>query len=293
MTAEEQSFATSVYEGELLVPQGSARIMRLWANGPTNRLFTRADRYWLDMCLTPRPERARGCYRDHWGPHRFEPLGEIFLMPPGQILHVRAEAGDQQASIVCEIEAAAIDRWLPEGVEWTERRLATALDMTHAHMRACLFRLAAEVQHPGPGANVLAEMIVGQLTMEVARYCEAIFEGAITGGLASWRLRLIDKRLEEAGPPPSLDELAQLCNVSVRQLTRGFRASRGSSIGDEIASTRIGHAKRLLTSPESIKAIGFALGFTSPSSFSYAFRRATGSTPRQFRQRQLRTSPTR
>jgi AraC family transcriptional regulator len=30
------------------------------------------------------------------------------------------------------------------------------------------------------------------------------------------------------------------------------------------------------------------MGFASPSSFSYAFRRATGVTPRQFRQRVLR-----
>ena len=47
-------------------------------------------------------------------------------------------------------------------------------------------------------------------------------------------------------------------------------------------------AKRLLASDDSIKSIAFALGFVSPSSFSYAFGRATGITPLRFRQRQLR-----
>ncbi|MET0178987.1 MAG: helix-turn-helix transcriptional regulator, partial [Novosphingobium sp.] len=134
---------------------------------------------------------------------------------------------------------------------------------------------------------VLAELIVGQLAIEVARYCQAISEGAISGGLASWRLRLIDERLQLGGPPPTLDELARLCSVSSRQLTRGFRGSRGCSIGEYIATSRIDLAKRLLGSADSIKAIAFQLGFTSPSSFSFAFRRATGSTPRQFRTRQL------
>jgi AraC family transcriptional regulator len=131
-------------------------------------------------------------------------------------------------------------------------------------------------------------MVAGQLAVEVARYCEAIAEGPISGGLASWRLRLIDERLQQTGEVPSLDALASLCSISIRQLTRGFRASRGCSIGDHIAHSRIDMAKRLLGTSDSIKAIAFALGFASPSSFSYAFRRATGSSPRQFRQRQLR-----
>jgi AraC family transcriptional regulator len=76
--------------------------------------------------------------------------------------------------------------------------------------------------------------------------------------------------------------------LSVRQLTRGFRASRGRSIGDYVAQSRIDHAKRLLATKQSVKAISYSLGFASPSSFSFAFRRATGETPREFRQRAQR-----
>lgn len=284
----EETFAQSIIEAELSVPMASASIVRFELDQPTNRVFLRDSHYWLDMCLTPRPEKVRGCYRDRWGPHRFERLGEIFLVPPQEALHLRSDAGGSQVSIVCEIRAEAVNRWLDGDIEWTDRRLGASLDIAQPHIRSCLFRLAEEARRPGSGSTVLVEMIAGQLAIEVARYCEAIAEGPITGGLASWRMRLIDERLQQLGEVPTLDELAALCSISIRQLTRGFRASRGCSIGDHIAQTRIELAKRLLGTPESIKAIAFSLGFASASSFSYAFRRATGSAPREFRQRQLR-----
>jgi AraC family transcriptional regulator len=51
-----------------------------------------------------------------------------------------------------------------------------------------------------------------------------------------------------------------------------------------VAHCRLDNAKRLLATDQSVKAIAYSLGFASPSSFCFAFRRATGETPRQFRQ---------
>jgi AraC family transcriptional regulator len=74
--------------------------------------------------------------------------------------------------------------------------------------------------------------------------------------------------------------------MSVRQLTRGFRTSRGCSISDHLVELRIEAAKRrLASSQESIKTIAAAVGFASQSSFTFAFRRETGSTPNEFRKR--------
>jgi AraC family transcriptional regulator len=134
---------------------------------------------------------------------------------------------------------------------------------------------------------MLVELIVAQVAIELARYCAAITDGAATGVLAPWRLRLIDERLKEVQEPPTLAELARLCKLSVRQLTRGFRASRGRSIGDDVAQTRLDNAMRKLATDQSVKGIAYSLGFASPSSFSYAFRRAVGETPRQYRKRVL------
>ncbi len=76
----------------------------------------------------------------------------------------------------------------------------------------------------------------------------------------------------------------QLLRMSVRQMTRGFRISRGCSIGTCITERRVEQAKRLLVAGQHIQVIARTLGFGSPSAFCYAFRMATGSTPRAFRE---------
>lgn len=289
---QDESYARTIYEAELRAGQTTVRIVRFELDRSTNRLFRREDNYWLDLCLTPRPENVRACYSERWGPHRYERLGEMFLIPPGEALHIRSDAGPVQLSLVCEIPAADIDIWLTGGIEWNDRWLAGSLDITHPNMRSCLLRLAGEARSPGVGSAKMTEMLAGQLAIEVARYCEAIAEGPISGGLASWRLRRIDARLAQLGPAPSLTELAQLCAVSVRQLTRGFRSSRGCSLGQYIAQNRIDLAKRMLGSNEPVATVSYTLGYASPSSFAYAFRRDVGLTPRQFQLRQLRLRDT-
>jgi AraC family transcriptional regulator len=127
-----------------------------------------------------------------------------------------------------------------------------------------------------------------QLAIELRRYCAAIDEAPASRGLAPWRLRLIEERLMEVRDAPTLAELAGLCGLSVRQLTRGFRASRGRSIHEYVEVSRVDHARRLLATHQSVKAIAYSLGFSSSSGFAAAFRRATGEAPRQYRQRVLR-----
>ena len=275
-------------EAELNVPAASAQIVRFNMPMPTDRVMHQEDCYWLDLCLTPRPMNARAGYSDRWGPHRFERLGDIFLVPPRQAMHVKTDGGAPQASVVCKLRSNSVAEWLGAELDWTDRRLEAGLDISSNTIKALLYRLAEEARRPGFGGELLVELIAGQLAIEVARYCEAVTDAPISGGLASWRLRLIDERLMEMREPPTLSELADLCNLSVRQLTRGFRTSRGCSIGDYVVQSRINKAKRLLGGEESVKAIAFAVGFSSASSFSYAFRRATGTTPRQYRQRMHR-----
>ena len=96
-------------------------------------------------------------------------------------------------------------------------------------------------------------------------------------------MRLIDERLSEQRKAPALSELASLCKLSIRQLTRGFKASRGLSIGDYMASRRMDYAKRMLSGEDSMKSIAYTLGFATPAAFSCAFRRATGVKPSEFR----------
>jgi len=269
-------------EAELHVAHATARLAQFHHSGPSD--FTmRHDTYWVDLSFTPRPKNTRACYVDGWGPHRFEPVGTMMLVPADHAFRFRTDGGTM-ASICCQIRPELLRRWCEDELAWTDRLLETNLDVASAALRTPLLRLADELRHPGMASAAMAELLVGQVTIELARHCAGLKEGRAAGGLAAWRLKRIDERLAELGAPPTLDELAALCSLSVRQLTRGFRASRGCAIGDYVAARRAEAAKRLLAADESIKAVAHALGFATHSSFTSAFRKATGQTPRAFRQ---------
>ena len=277
-----------VVEAELRVPAATVQLVQYLFIAPVSGAMHESEEYRLDLCLTPRPRKARACYSDRWVPNRFERLGPVWLLPPGQTLHACSDGGRRQRSLVCHLRSELMRTWFHRDLEWTDRRLTAILNIPDANIRGLLLRLAEEVRHPGFATEVLVELICAQIAIELGRYCAGVSEGPVTGGLAPWRLRTIDERLREVKDAPTLDELAELCQMSVRQLTRGFRASRGCSIGDHVAHSRLNHAKRLLATDQSVKAIAYSLGFSSPSSFSYAFRSLLGETPRQFRLRVLR-----
>jgi AraC family transcriptional regulator len=281
----EQAANMMTVEAEIRVPVATAQIARFHMTGPADNLLCEEDTFWLDLCLTPRPQNARACYRDHWAAHRFERLGTLFVVPPGETMHARSDGGSPQTSILCHLRAEPMREWCDGELQWTCGRLKASLDIPDPHIRGLLVRIAEEMRRPGFASKVLIELMVAQVAIELGRYWAAIKEGPATGGLAAWRLRLIDERLRDVSEAPTLTELATLCNLSVRQLTRGFRASFNRSIGDHVAQCRLDNAKRMLATEQSIKAIAYSTGFASPSSFCVAFRRATGETPRQFRQR--------
>jgi AraC family transcriptional regulator len=284
MTRENQGWMQ--VEAELHAPAAMAQIVRFRFPEAIDNVTRMDDGYRLDLCLSPRPNNARVCYPDRWNTRRFERLGGLFLQPAGVTMHARSDGGCEQASLQCVLAPELMRNWMDEELEWTDGRLLAGLDIRDATIRGLLLRLGEEARHPGFASKVLVELITAQLAIELARYCSAVSDaGPKAGGLAPWRLRLIDERLREEREPPTLVELAGLCRLSVRQLTRGFRTSRGCSIGEYVAEVRVENAKRLLISAQSIKSIAYSLGFASPSSFCHAFRRATGETPGQFRAR--------
>ena len=281
METQESPWVSSIRES-LELPTGKALITDRDFREPVQQLFVPESALWIDMCLTPRPAETRVRYANRWPVYRFERAGQVLAMPAGELLQFRSGSG-RQTSIVCQIQLDQLDD-LPElSFDWTERRLESCLDLASPRLSTMMRYLAEEVRRNDLAREAMAELMMRQIAIELARHLRHIEEPVIIGGLAAWRLKLIDQRLGEPGPPPSLEDLARLAALSVRQLTRAFRTSRGCSLGDHINDFRIERAKRLLTGNDSIKAIAFTLGFQSASIFSHAFRRRVGTTPRQFR----------
>ncbi|MEJ6010107.1 AraC family transcriptional regulator [Novosphingobium aquae] len=268
-------------------------IAELNHKAPEKFKFRRDKVFWVDLCLTPRRPNSSARFVDHWSPARTIEMGSLIAIPPRMRTELNS-AGGRHASLICQMQASAVEKWLPEDFTWTERRLEASLNIASDTIRPLMLRFNHELRNPGPGSLELCESLASILAIELARYFAAASSTDEKGGLASWRMRLIDDRIADRSQPfPSVGELAKLCRLSSRQLGRAFKASRGSSISDFLTQTRIEAAKRKLYSDTCIADISSILGFSSQSSFTAAFRRSTGTTPDQFRKRIRAGSPSR
>ncbi len=276
--------AAKKIEAEMPLSLGRVQLVRESWNEPIEVTAT-GDAHYLELALFSRPHTGLGCFPDIWWPQRFEPIGQMFLVPAKFRFHAKSDCRLLR-SIVCIFEPAAVTAWFDRDMQWTSGRLQGSLNIVNPKIRSLLMRIGEELRTPGFAGEMMVELLAAQAAIEVSRHLSGIDEERTAGGLSPSRLKLVDERLSDiAAPPPSLAELAGLCNISVRHLTRGFRISRGQSIGKYVAERGMENAKRLLASGMNVKSVAHAAGFSAPSNFATAFLRATGETPRQYRQK--------
>jgi AraC-like DNA-binding protein len=90
--------------------------------------------------------------------------------------------------------------------------------------------------------------------------------------------------LDEGGP--TIVQAAEMVGLSVRSLQRRL-ALAGTTYAGLLEQARFSNAIRLLSDTESkIIDVAFSSGYSDPAHFTRAFRRISGFTPREFRDRQ-------
>jgi AraC-like DNA-binding protein len=90
--------------------------------------------------------------------------------------------------------------------------------------------------------------------------------------------------LIESGQP-SIQHLADECNLSPNYLSDLLSKETGRSAKDHINDFLVEKAKHLLlSSSDSISGIAYALGFNYPHYFGRIFKQKTGKTPQEYRQ---------
>jgi AraC family carnitine catabolism transcriptional activator len=96
-------------------------------------------------------------------------------------------------------------------------------------------------------------------------------------------VRLMEEQIEE---PVRAKDLATVAGLSLRQLERLFHAVIGQRLMGFYLKLRFERAQHLLNySTLSMQEIAVATGFSSLAEFSRTFRRLSGKSPTQFRQR--------
>ncbi len=99
---------------------------------------------------------------------------------------------------------------------------------------------------------------------------------------------LIDKLLEELRKQPgrwwTVQEMAELCNISTSQLRRIFLSHTGTSPKQYVDTLKLrSSAERLLSSGKRIAEIAEEFGYRDPYHFSRRFKAMMGVSPEQYR----------
>lgn len=238
--------------------------------------------YFIDMSLTPRPQPNWAIYRDLH--NKRAPLDRIWFVPPGLSIESGTNVGSQR-SLHLIIEPHVFDDMLTSPPDWSVR-LRNFDRSTSSTLEILLLQLSREISHPSFASAMMMDSLIKSLAILILRGSQLEQNKPSSqsqGGLAPWRMKRMDDRIFSDLPPPTLSELADICGLSLRHLSRAFKKQTGETIQDYVRQAAITRAKDQLASrTQSLNAIAAAAGFSSASSFSYAFKKSCGLTPMQF-----------
>jgi AraC family transcriptional regulator len=151
-----------------------------------------------------------------------------------------------------------------------------------------LNRIHDELREERTGSTLAIQAYADALSVEIVRCIQGNEKsgGFRKGGLSAWQLQRLHDRIDADAPAPRLEELAAICGITVRHLSRGFKAETGKSLGRYIDQRIIERAGRLLEESDlTVAEIAKLLGFSSSASFSHAFSRSAGIMPSERRRR--------
>ena len=147
-------------------------------------------------------------------------------------------------------------------------------------------KLKAEVGNSDPSSRHYAEALSVVLMHELTRL-EHTRSGArpLRGGLPLRQQKRVVEFIEaHLAEEISLAALAALVDLSLYHFARAFKQSFGVPPHRYHMARRMDRAKSLLQGPAlPVTQIGVQIGFRETSSFTRAFRKATGLTPTEYR----------
>jgi AraC family transcriptional regulator len=227
------------------------------------------------------------------GRREFSPIGPVFFRPAGLHLECRGEATNVSA-LHCQFDDERLGRAGLATARWSERQLASALDVQASHLFSYCARLINELTRPGFGSAAIADSLLTIILTDLARYVAGAAQAPErTSDLREQTFCMLVERICDVWEvTPRVSELADMAGIGERHLLRVFRQRKGMSLADFIRETRLEKARYLLSQTDTpLKQVSHRLGFSSQSTFTTAFRGEVGVTPlafrREHRQRRL------
>lgn len=254
---------------------------------PQSGGFYSESMHTFRLSLSGREPDSQGRLADYFS--QPQPQGEIIFVPAG----LRYEAGSgpcRKRSLYVFLDTRAMDSMEEDLTGFsTPKGLDEFMNLRNDRIRFLLNQINREIHEPGVASGLMIEGLATTLLAETVRLLRQTQESARStrGGLAPAALKRIKERVMSDAAPPTLAELAELCNLSRRHLMRAFQETTGQTVGQFVQVAIMERARHMLRhTNKPIGTIASELGFMSTSSFSAAFKRATGESPRAFQARE-------
>ncbi len=232
--------------------------------------------------------------------------GDVFIINPGEVHTFRILPGKRIEIINCLfLHRLLPDAWLlgldtPQSMDYfyihpflcREERFHHRLNLRGqdaVRVLSLLESMLREVHAQSPGCLTLIRLQMIELLVLLSRYYGTrLEERSVTA--ASDRamdvLRMCGYLERNYHQKITLPYLAELFNVSVRQLNRMFRQETGCSVIERLHQIRIEKAKTLLEGThQKVLSVAALVGYDDPAFFSRLFARQVGCAPGQYRDR--------
>jgi AraC family transcriptional regulator len=211
-----------------------------------------------------------------------ETLGSVWLIPPEQTVQFNATEF-QSRSIRCALDAKLFESLLGDAPRWDGKDDGSPApcNISGGEIEWIVRRMDRELRNADFATLQLLEALAKQLAVEIIRTLKWRPETSIPSiaKIAPWRLRLIRNRIWSEKPLPDIEELAKLCDITVRHLSRTFRGETGMTLGEQIEIAMVDRAKTMLRRGMAVREVAKTLGYATSTTFASAFRRATGMRP--------------
>ena len=213
--------------------------------------------------------------------------GDVIITPAGPPKHWRFEA--EAEFIAVRMPPSFLQRIIDEerGASKRHPDLLDNFQTRDSHVEQLVKRLLGESMTKAYASKTYAEALATELGVHLLRnYCVTNAAAADHGyGLPIYKLRRATEFIEEnLREDLTLDRISEVLAMSPGHFAHVFKTTTGLAPHHYVVERRIDRAKGLLRKTElPIAEIAHRVGFQNQSHFSFAFRRATGVTPRQFR----------
>ncbi len=191
--------------------------------------------------------------------------------------------------LTLELDSRTMDRWVGDDLSAGALRpnhLPRHIVDADQHLLALMHGMEAEIRNGYPSGPLYAESVsLSAVSYLWGRFAQRHSTRALNG-LSPAKLDAVKQYLKaNIQNDVTLGQLADIAGLSLKHLGRCFKQATGGSPYQYLLAARIDEAKRLLRKHNpSITEVALAVGFSTPSHFSAAFRKVTGLSPSQYRQ---------